>query len=56
MTNILDSISYDNLINIVVYFIHVFIIYIIIRLSYLAFNNIVVSKNNKENYKLSDKK
>jgi hypothetical protein len=56
MTNILDSICYDTLLNIVTYFIYAFIIYILIRITYLTVNNIGILKKNKENYKLSDKK
>lgn len=51
MTNLLDSISYDNLITIVVYFLYIFILYAIIRIFYISVNNNIVSKKNKENYR-----
>ena len=49
MTNILDSICYDNLLNIVVCFIYIFIIYIILRIGYLIHNNnIALNKKNND--------
>ena len=35
MTNILDSICYDNLLTFIVYFIYVFVIYSLIRICYI---------------------
>lgn len=48
MTNILDSICYDHLLNLVVIFIYIFIIYIILRVGYLLYNNIAVNKKNND--------
>ena len=52
MTNLLDSICYDNLVTIVAYFLYIFILYAIIRIYYVSVNNNnIVSKKNKENYR-----
>jgi hypothetical protein len=51
MTNLLDSICYDNLVTIVVYFLYIFMLYAIIRICYISLNNNIVSKKNKENYR-----